>query len=134
MQSKLTQQERDSCLLTAAVTRGDTLYDIQLLVGKVGKHAVEAMSRALLAASNKNRVDVVNWLTTHTAANASIKMECAIEIGVSGTMTSLAAACYKGNIAITRQLIHCVTPRTINTPCGVLRRHSTASRYLASCR
>jgi hypothetical protein len=53
---KPTQQERDSWMLTAAVTRGDTLNDIQLLVGKVGKHAVEATSRALLTASNKNRV------------------------------------------------------------------------------
>jgi hypothetical protein len=73
---KLTQQERDSWMLTAAVARGDTLHDIQLLVGKVGKHSVEAMSRALLTASNKNRVDVVDWLTTHTAADASIKMKC----------------------------------------------------------
>ena len=46
-----------------------------------GKTAVEAMSRALLTASNKNRVDVVDWLTTHTAANASIKMKREKEIG-----------------------------------------------------
>jgi cell division inhibitor SulA len=77
---ELTQQERDSWMLAAAVARGDTLHDIQLLVGKVGKHAVEAMSRALLTASNKNRVDVVDWLTTHTAADASIKMKCEMNV------------------------------------------------------
>jgi hypothetical protein len=115
---KLTQHERDSCMLTVAMTRGERLTNIQLLVRHIGKHAVEAMSRALLAASNKNRVDVVDWLTTHTAADAGIKMTCDDVFGLTVTMTSLAAACYKGNTDITRQLLHCVTPRTINTPCG----------------
>jgi hypothetical protein len=116
---KVTQQERDSWMLIAAVARGDTLHDIQLLVGKVGKHAVKNMSRALLTACMKNRVDVVDWLTTCTAADASIKMKCEKEVAIATTMTSLAEACNKGNIYITRQLLHCVTPRTINTPCGV---------------
>jgi hypothetical protein len=71
---------------------------------------------------------VVDWLTTHTAADASIKMKCDNELGYTMTMTSLAAACYKGNIAITRQLLHCVTPRTINTPCG--DRDDTALHYV----
>lgn len=46
------------------------------------------------------------------------RMKCEDELGYTMKMTSFAAACNKGNIAITRQLLHCVTPRIINTPCG----------------
>lgn len=120
---------RDDCvkwLLTTASAHGD-INKVRVFALQAGVTSTEAISQALGAACYQNKVEVVKWLTKHTTADASFRSQPAFE---TGSMTSLATACFSGNTDIVVTLLPCVTPHTINMQCGT---HSNSALHYAIC-
>jgi hypothetical protein len=111
---QLSHDERVRWRLATASARGD-INIVRLLAAQVERDHTSVMSHALRTASYNGRVDVVDWLMTHTTADVSLCGEVDL---VRGTMTSLTVACYRGHANIVVTVLQCVTPHTVNIQCG----------------
>jgi ankyrin repeat protein len=112
---QLSHDERVTWRLATASACGD-INTVKLLAAHVERDHTSVMSHALRTASYNGRVDVVDWLMTHTTADVSL---CGEINTFYGTMTSLAAACYRGHADTVVTLLQCVTPHTVNIQCGL---------------
>jgi ankyrin repeat protein len=71
-------------------------------VDKIGRDVIDVMSHALWAACYNGRVDIVDWLITHTSADVNYNR--VIEY-CTGSMTSLAEACFQGHARVVKRLL-----------------------------
>jgi hypothetical protein len=111
---QLSHDERVTWRLATASACGD-INTVRLLAAQVERDHTNVMSHALRTASYNGRVDVVDWLMTHTTADVSL---CGEINTARGTMTSLAVACHRGHADTVVTLLQCVTPHTVNIQCG----------------
>jgi hypothetical protein len=89
------------CNLVLASARGD-LTCVTQLVNNIGRDVTDVMSHALWAACYCGRVDIVDWLMTHTSADVNYSRVIYHNIG---NMTSLALACYEGHMTVIKRLL-----------------------------
>jgi hypothetical protein len=82
--------------------RGDLTRVTQLLVNKIGANVTDVMSHYLWTACYWGKVDIVDWLMTHTSADVNYSKVIYTNIG---SMTSQAVACHEGHIAVVRRLL-----------------------------
>jgi ankyrin repeat protein len=87
--------------LVQASARGD-LTRVTLMVSTIGRNVTDVMSHALWTACYKGRVDIVDWLMTHTSADVNYSR--VIYIGTS-SMTSLITSCYEGHMTVVKRLL-----------------------------
>jgi hypothetical protein len=87
--------------LVQASARGD-LTRVTQLVNMIGRDVTDVMSHALWTACYWGRVDIVDWLMTHTSADVNYSR--VIYIG-TGSMTSLVIACYEGHMTVVKRLL-----------------------------
>jgi ankyrin repeat protein len=113
----LSYTDRIRWTFVTACVRGD-LSDIQQLATRIHSDKTDVMSQALRVACDNGRQDVVKWLTSHTTADVSSAAVIYIQ---TGKMTSVMAACNRGNNRIAIQLLQCVTPHTVNMMSGRTR-------------
>jgi ankyrin repeat protein len=107
--------------LVQATARGD-LKCVTQLVNTLGRDVTDVMSYALWTACYWGRVDIVDWLVTHTSVDVNYcRMEIVIDVD---SMTSLAIACYEGHTTVVKRLltdatlpcdVNMVTDETCNT-------------------
>jgi ankyrin repeat protein len=103
---------RYNLVLTSA--RGDLTHVTQLVI-KIGPNATDEMSHALLTACCWGRVEIVDWLMTHTSADVNYSRAIDNEI-----MTSLATACYEGHMTVANRLLTDATSQCdVNMVTGV---------------
>jgi hypothetical protein len=122
---KLSYDERLRWMLATVCASGD-IDTARFLVVHAGLTSTEAMSQALRSASYRGKVEVVDWLTTYTAADVSLRGELGVLLG---SLTSLTAACNDGHTDTVKKLLKCVTPHAVNIQCGV-HYDSSSPRYL----
>jgi ankyrin repeat protein len=91
--------------LVQASARG-VLTRVTQLVDTIGRDVTDVMSHALWTACCWGRVDIVNWLMTHTSADVNYSKLIYINIG---NMTSLAIACYEGRMTVVKRLLNDAT-------------------------
>jgi ankyrin repeat protein len=96
--------------LVQASARGD-LTRVTQLVNTIGRDVTDEISHTLWTACYWGRVEIVDWLMTHTSADVSYSR--VIENYV-GSMTSLAVACYEGHMTVVKRLLTDAT-----SPCNV---------------
>jgi ankyrin repeat protein len=89
------------CNLILASARGD-LTCVTQLVNNIGRDVTDVMSQALWTACYWGRVDIVDWLMTHTSADVNYSRVIYNNIG---NMTSLALACFGGRMAVVKRLL-----------------------------
>jgi ankyrin repeat protein len=71
-------------------------------VDTIGHDVTDVMSHSLWVACYRGRIDIVDWLMTHTSADVN----CSIMIYPNfGSMTSLAIACYEGHMTVVKGLL-----------------------------
>jgi hypothetical protein len=87
--------------LVQASARGD-LTRVTQLVNTIGPDVTDVMSHVLWAACYNGRVDIVDWLITHTSADVNCGRVVYIDIG---NMTSLAIAYYEGEMTVFKRLL-----------------------------
>jgi ankyrin repeat protein len=87
--------------LVQASARGD-LTRVTQLVDTIGPDVTDVMSYALWAACYWGRIDIVDWLMTHTSADVNYSGERCFGIG---SLTSLAIACYEGHMTVVKRLL-----------------------------
>lgn len=104
------------------------LGKVRQLATLLGVERVGIMSRALIIACYNSRYEVAKWLTTYTAANASIRQMYVIN---EDCVTSLMLTCVSGQLVMLRELLPCVTPFTVNVASG--RRRDTALHLAIWC-
>jgi hypothetical protein len=97
--------------LVQASARNDLTCATQLLGNKIEPDVSDVISDALWTACYRGRVDIVDWLMTHTSADVN----CSRMIYTNtGSMTSLAKACYEGHMTLVKRLL-----RDATSPCDV---------------
>jgi ankyrin repeat protein len=96
--------------LVQASARGD-LTRVTQLVNTIGRHVNDVMSHALWAACYWGRVDIVDWMMTHTSVDVNYSRMIRPTIG---SMTSLSAGCYIGHLIVAKRLLMDAT-----SPCDV---------------
>jgi ankyrin repeat protein len=102
--------------LVQASARGD-LTRVTQLVNTIRSDVTDVVSHALWTACYWGRVDILDWLMTHTSADVNYSRVTDIDIG---SMTSLAIACYQGQTAVIKRLLADVTsPCDVNMVTGV---------------
>jgi ankyrin repeat protein len=107
--------------LVQASARGD-LKRVTQLVNTIGPDVTDVMSHALWAACYNGRVEIVNWLMTHTSNNVNYSRVIYFN---TGSMTSLAVACYQGHMTVVKQLLTETTSQCdVNMASG--KRYNTA--------
>jgi ankyrin repeat protein len=80
----------------------DNLTRITQLVNTIGRDVTDVMSHALWTACCWGRVDIVDWLMTHTSADVH---NSRLFNTKTGNMTSLAVACYQGHMKVVKRLL-----------------------------
>jgi hypothetical protein len=102
--------------LVQASARGDLTRRVTQLVNTIGPDDTDVMSYALWTACYWGRVDIVDWLITHTSADVNYSRVSKIK---TGNMTSLAVACYQGHMTVAKRLLTNVTLQCeVNTVTG----------------
>jgi ankyrin repeat protein len=95
--------------------RGD-LTRVTQLVNTIGPDVTDVMSHALWAACYKGRVDIADWLMTHTSADVNYSRVIYFN---TGNMTSLAIACYEGHMTVVKRLLaETTSQRYVDTVTG----------------
>jgi ankyrin repeat protein len=87
--------------LVLASARGD-FKRVKKLVNKIGCDVTDVITYALWTACYWGRVDIVNWLMTHTSADVNFSR--IQHLGV-GNMMSLAIACHEGHMTVAKRLL-----------------------------
>jgi ankyrin repeat protein len=114
--------------LVQASARGD-MTRVTQLVNTIGRDVTDVMSHAVWTACYWCRVDIVDWLMTHTSADVNYS---GVFRTKTGNMTSLAAACYQGHMKVVERLLTNVTLRSeINMVSG--KSCNTALHFVIWC-
>ena len=87
--------------LVQASARGD-LTCVTQLVNMIGPDVTDVMSHALWTACCRGRVDIADWLMTHTSADVNYSR---VINPIRGSMTSLAAGCSIGHVTVVKRLL-----------------------------
>jgi hypothetical protein len=87
--------------LVQASARGD-LTRVTQLVNTIGPDVTDVMSHALWTACYWGRVDIVDWLMTHTLTDVNYR---SVIDPNKGSMTSLAAGCNEGHMTVVKRLL-----------------------------
>jgi hypothetical protein len=134
---KLSPADTIKWWLITASARGE-LDTVRHLIRRKTLYTTEdVVSDGLRVACYKSRTNVVDWLMTHTSADASKRGELFTD--VEGGITSLHAACCDVRSTIIQLVLSSVTPHTVNMQCtdtsisalGLVISHSDSTLHIS---